>query len=160
MKVKGKAPKLNILDISIIIIILLTVISAFYRHNTQRVKLITKEYNDVVVTVVAKDSEQALYNSIKVGDKIKIDDSGESFGTVKTIVQRNTKQYVPDEAGGTMTQLFSDDKGEVVIQVDTKCKKGEEGNFINGNIYVSKGSEFSLKTNTSRLEAQVIDVSE
>lgn len=153
---KKRNLKFNVLDSAIIILLVLFLLGSFANAQLKSMKIFRGKEKNVVVSVEVIDKSKQLSESLKVGEKVYLADSGKCIGTITAVVDKSNKNYVPE--GDKFNIVFTDDLYRVLIKFDATVYENENGLFLKGNRFVASGAVLDLKTPRAVFSGTVSDI--
>lgn len=150
-----KRPRFSIVDFVIIILFLAFIVSIFARYDLIR-KLFpgtSRLSADITVTAESISPEEA--KRLKSGSVLYLD--GDPFGTVKSVNSVNAITYSEDHLGVLKTK---EDPAlrDVTVVVSSKVSSSDNGYLLNGEKFVSAGSEFVVDFDSVSVKITVLSI--
>ena len=152
----GNKIKLNILDVSVILIIVFFIVGSVVRYQLNSSTIFNKNKYNAIVTIEVTDTEKILSKAVKSGDVVCISDKAGKFGTVTTVVNRNNKNYVLKD--GEYQTVITDDLYRVLIKIEADVFINENGVFSSGNTFIAPGSVIEFETENAVFEGTVTSI--
>ena len=146
--------KINVLDISLIIILILAIAGAFVRHNKNELKLLNESSKDTVITINASDPNHAVIGNISVGDKLYVTTNGRELGEVISVVRKNGSSYELNDSN-IYEENFTPSNPEAVIRIKTKYKDSKNGMLSSSGIFIAPGTELELETDLLKFTGKI-----
>ena len=167
-----KGFKIGVLDVTIILIIILSIVGIYFRFNL--IESITQNSNtkDVVISYRISDIRHTTPNYINVGDKVYIASSGELFGTIINAseemsnslnVTPSSEEFLVD--GEYVEVFYPNSESRVDAHGRLTCTGAyteDRGLLINSSTHITTGQSFEVKTELSSFVITItnIEVSE
>ena len=152
----GNKIKLNILDVSVILIIVFFIVGSVVRYQLNSSTIFNKNKYNAVVTIEVTDTEKTLSKVVKSGDSVCFSDKAGKFGTITTVVNRNNKNYVLKD--GEYQTVITDDLYRVLIKIEADVFINENGVFSSGNTFIAPGSVIGFETENAVFEGTVTSI--
>lgn len=147
MKIKGfKAITINALDISIIVVAVSVLVSAFFLMNNKQIFLLFDRAKDSTITVSIYDSDISEGN-FEIGDKLYFSNTNNAIGTITNLVNIKEKKYTA--INHTLIYDYTDKNVGVLIDVKARLKENNSKKYINGSVFVSPGARYTLYTDSN-----------
>ena len=145
MTVKKEKPRINAVDIAVIILLLLS--AAFLLHRYYPSNPDAPEKFDIVFYLRIEGLSQSFSDKIKAGDKVMNFDDGAGLGTVSDI-----SSLTPDSS-------LAEDEGPDILYVTVKAtaERADKGYLVNGT-NISVGNEIGLRFPDLYCESRCVGV--
>ena len=150
--------KINVLDISLILILILAIAGAFVRNNKNEIKLLNESSKDTIITINASDPNHAVIGNISVGDKLYVTTNGREFGKVISVVRKNGSSYELND-NNIFEENFTPNKPEAVIRIKTKYKHSKNGMLSSSGIFIAPGTVLELENDILKFSAKITSAS-
>lgn len=123
---KGKLfGKINIIDLSVILIVLLALILTFVKFNYNPVKN-DKTQTTIQYTLMVKGVRDFTVNAFKEGDEIFESTSENSLGKIVSIHTKETEKYMAD-ANGDFKLAIVPEQNDLFLTIECNGVVGDKG---------------------------------
>lgn len=127
---KGKALKINIIDIIVVLVIIFLVLGTAYKFLFMDKTSAVSSEVPISYTVLIKEVRQYSLDSIEVGDTLYDGSSGNAIGVISKIEKREATDAMADK-DGVFYNVPIENRFDVTLTVDGKGSVSSEGYFIN-----------------------------
>lgn len=148
--------KFNILDVSIILLLIFFIVASVVKYNFKSTDSFTVSKNHAVISVQVIDTEKNLTKNVFAGDKIYFADTDTEIGTILSVVNKNNKSFILTETG--YDEVFSDELYRVLIRIEADVYTNENGTFTANNRFIAPGCVFDLETKNSIFTATITSI--
>jgi len=150
--------KINILDLSVIILIIAALAFGVMKFVFSEHKDNVKSEDIINYTIKIKAIRIGSVNSFNVGDEIFDKQTDTSLGVIKKISHEKAYEYI-NMADGSITEPREiPDKYDVYLEMESKGKKSSDGFYLNGNKQVNNTSSIHLYSRYITCLGQIKDL--
>ena len=148
--------KFNILDVSIILLLVFFIIASVVKYNFKTTDYFTSSKERAVISVQVIDTEKNLSKNVFAGEKVYFADTDAEIGTILSVVNKNNKSFLLTENG--YEEVFSDELYRVLIRIEADVYTNENGKFTANNRFIAPGCVFDLETKNSIFNATITSI--
>lgn len=164
MTAKTKKSKLNAIDVSIILIIVLIIIGVAWRYDwAKKINFQANQDKILVEFKVSDNIQERSQKYLTAGTSFYITTASIKLGEIKEILDiRPAELFVQTQDGDSIDIVKSYVPNRIDVSGVLLCygKKVDSGYMINGNIYCAAGKEFLIHTGELEVYITVINVSD
>ncbi|WIV13461.1 DUF4330 domain-containing protein [Proteiniborus sp. MB09-C3] len=147
--------KVNILDLSIILMVLVLGLAGFYKLKTNNKATFIKP-KPVDIKVIVRAREETSIDKIKVGDILKEYDTGIVLGEIKSIdIQPATLEVNTTDGQVKLAEI--PERYDYYINIDANAIVNENA-IVSGNKELRIGNKLVLRTKTYALESYILEI--
>jgi len=161
MTAKPKKSKFNIIDITIILVIIFIVIGVFLRYDLAKNINFQANQDKFEVEFIIQNIQEASQNYLTAGESFYITTASIKIGEIKEILDiRPAEHFVQTQDGETTDMVKSELPRRIDMTGVLACsgRKVDSGFMINGNIYCAAGKEFLIHTGTVETTVTVLSI--
>ena len=149
--------KFNVLDISILFVLIFIIIGSAVRIQFKNSVFFATGKKEAVITIETIDKHKTLSTAVHLDDYIKIEGSIKELGKITAVVNRNNKKYVPTLTG--YEEVFTDDLYRVLIKAKSNVYVNENGTFTVDNKFIAPGLKLTFESDNAVFEGTITDIS-
>ena len=153
---KVKAPKFGVLDAVIILLVIVIILSVYFRYNIVQWISNSTDLKEYTISYTIDDVRYSTPNYINIGDKVYFADSGDNFGTLINVAENMGALNI-----APASQLFTDSKGNIIEvfypNSETRVsaigklictgRYSDDGSFfVNGSTFIASGQYVKINT--------------
>ena len=153
---KVKAPKFGVLDAVIILLVIVIILSVYFRYNIVQWLSNSTDLKEYTISYTIDDVRYTTPNYINIGDKVYFADSGDDFGTLVNVAENMGALNI-----APASQLFTDSKGNIIEvfypNSETRVsaigklictgRYSDDGSFfVNGSTFIASGQYVKINT--------------
>lgn len=138
--------KINILDITVIILVIAAVLFGTLKFVMSEHKDNVKSDDTINYTLKIKAIRIGSVNSFNVGDEIFDKVTDKSLGVIKKISHEKSSEFINLADGSISEPREIPDKYDVYLEIECKGKKSDKGYFLGGNKQVNNTSSINIYT--------------
>lgn len=151
---------LNIVDITIILVIVAIIVGSFLKSSQSRIFFGSHNTVKISYTVVISGAERELRQAINAGESVFLKDSGKNCGTISNIRKSPSKTYIVDDESDELLIKYDTSKLDITLTVTADAVKNHNGYLICDSIFIAKGKVLNMFTEFSLFEGTITNVSE
>jgi hypothetical protein len=150
----NKKIKFNVLDFSIILLSVLSVL-AFIFWNDIRTRFMYEEKEAEYAFVARGVTEEAL-NSLKIGDEVKFLNSRENAG--KIISFEYEKEILSVILVDGSRKTYEGDTYVLTGKISARGREKENGFYVSDEYFIVPGKKFSLSTSKVNVDVEITEI--
>ena len=151
---KLKSYIVNILDVSIIIIVVAIIISSFFKLYNKQIGMLFEKSTAAKVSISVL-SDDLNISDFKIGEKVYDDKTKSSIGEIVSIKNIKEKHYTA--INNTLIYDYLDKNIGVLIEIDTKIKEKKSITYIGGFLTAAPGQELWIYTENGHKFVGTVD---
>lgn len=156
MVTKDSRARFNILDLTIIILIIALVAGIIFRGTITELLYPDSDLT-INYTFEVKNIDSARLSFLTEGTALSHKENGKSMGNIVSSVSNNAYAY-ENSPNGTVNKIMLPDMYDAKVNVAAKGIKSDTGVFINGELLVTPGMTYTIKTTTAVYEVVILSV--
>ena len=153
---KIKAPKFGVLDAVIILLVIVIVLSVYFRYNIVQWLSNSNDIKEYMISYTIDDVRYTTPNYINIGDKVYFADSGDEFGTLVNVSENMgalsitpASEFFTDSKGNIVEVFYPNSETRVSAIGKMVCngRYSDDGSFlVNGSTFVASGQYIKINT--------------
>lgn len=158
---KGKLfGKINILDLSVVVVILLAAFLCFAKFSSFADKSINSGEKQVVYTLKAKAIRQLSCDAIEIGDKLYDKETNAYIGTIIEKRQEPATEYVNMVDGSITKKAEIPNKYDLYFDVECSAEVNDNGYYMSGTKEIATNGALNVYTNKIEVSVTVMNINE
>ena len=165
---KVKAPKFGVLDALIILLIIIVILSVYFRYNIVQWFSNSTDLKDYTISYTIDDVRYTTPNYINIGDKVYFADSGDDFGTLINVAENMgalsitpASQFFTDSKGNIVEVFYPNSETRVSAIGKLVCtgRYSDDGSFfVNGSTFIASGQYIKVNTPYTTITIRIDDI--
>ena len=161
MTARAKKAKFNIIDVSIILIIVLITAGIFLRYDLAKNINFQANQDKFEIEFIIQDIQEYSQNYLTAGESVYITISSIKIGEIKEILDiKPSEIFVQIQDGESTYMVESERPGRIDITgvMVSYGRRVDTGYMINGNVYCATGKEFLFHTGPLETTMTVLSI--
>lgn len=155
---KGKLfGKINLVDISVILIIIIAVAATYFKFNLSAHSDVTRSDAEVIVTLRATGVRDFTVDAYEVGDKVYDDESGKYVGEIVEKTTTEAKDHLT-KTDGTVSEQLLPERSNLIIKVKSSALVREDGVVLESGKQVYLNQENVYCTQTAQTQFETVEI--
>lgn len=157
---KGKLfGKINLVDLSVILIIIIAVAATYFKFNLSAHSDVTRKDADVVITLRAVNVRDFTVDAYEVGDKLYDTGNGKLLGEIIEKTTTESMEHIT-KVDGTVVEQVLPERKNLVVKVKSAATVREDGVVLEGGkqLYLNQSNTLYTQTAITNFETMQIDI--
>ena len=156
---KNRNKRINIIDISVIVVILLLIVGAFYKFGGLEKTNKNVQTIPITYTVEVKKIRPFVFDNVKVGDILYDKTSGNSIGKIVNIDSKVSREAMA-KTNGDVELMEIENRVDVIFTVEAEATKSDSIYYVNRTYEIIKNSARKFMTKYFECSGTIRDISE
>ena len=153
---KNKKIKFNVIDFLILLVIVIAVVSVFFRSGLKDSVIGGRSNQTIEVTLRINNVQKETFSILQIDDVIYSQKDDAPLGKITSKNYRPAETYIALDNGEIM-KTYIPDRYDIFLTIEGKGSSTKEGNMLNGNLFVASGCYISAYTNDVSFNFEVTD---
>lgn len=164
----ARAPKFGVLDAVIILLVIIIILSIYFRYNIVQWLSNTNDLKDYTISYTIEDVRYTTPNYINIGDKVYFADSGDEFGTLINVSENmgalsiTPASQIFTDSNGNIVEVFypnSETRISAIGKLVCSGRYSDDGSFfVNGSTYVASGQYVKVNAPHATVTIRIDDI--
>lgn len=150
--------KINIIDLALVLIIVISVAATVYKFGFSKHKAVVNSDTKITYVVKVKAIRDVASNALNVGDNLYEKGTKKPIGKITDKKVVNAKEFVNMADGTLSKQAEIPERYDVYLTVESQGTQSDEGYFLDGNYQIGVFSSISFFTRTVDTTGTVTEI--